>query len=66
MQQALDAHQRGNPDSHRAWIKILLTDYYDPMYDHQLSKKAERIIFRGSREEVRDYLLTTAQSKTHE
>lgn len=58
MQQALHDHQRGNPERHRAWIEILLTDYYDPMYDHQLSKKSERIIFRGSREEVRNYLLT--------
>ena len=35
----------------------LLIDYYDPMYAYQLSKKADRISFTGSREEVLDYLL---------
>lgn len=56
MIQALAEHKSGKADLHRAWIEILLTDYYDPMYDHQLAQKNDRIIFRGSREEVRDYL----------
>ncbi|PIE82595.1 MAG: tRNA 2-selenouridine(34) synthase MnmH [Cardiobacteriales bacterium] len=55
MQHALEQHRRGDPSEHRVWIKILLTNYYDPMYDHQLSQKADRIMFRGSREQVRDY-----------
>ncbi|KZZ38603.1 tRNA 2-selenouridine(34) synthase MnmH, partial [Oleiphilus sp. HI0117] len=35
---------------HREWIEHLLKDYYDPMYDYQLSKKAERIVLRGSKD----------------
>lgn len=58
LQQALREHQDGNPDLHRAWIRTLLTDYYDPMYDHQLRLKSPHILFRGNFDAVRDYLLT--------
>jgi tRNA 2-selenouridine synthase len=44
--------------SHESWISYLLTEYYDPMYDFQLSKKEDRIAFRGAREEVLEFLLT--------
>lgn len=36
----------------------LLLNYYDPMYDYQMSKKADRIAFNGSREEVLSYLIS--------
>ena len=45
----------GSP-SDSSWIANLLSRYYDPMYDHQLAGKRERIRFRGTREEVRAYL----------
>ena len=45
-----DAHQ------HKDWIRLLLIDYYDPMYDFQISKKQERVVFRGHQEEVLSYL----------
>lgn len=35
----------------------LLLDYYDPMYDYQMSAKLERIVYNGSREEVLQHLL---------
>lgn len=38
----------------------LLLDYYDPMYDYQMSSKTERIVFNGSREEVLTHLLSDA------
>ncbi|MEM7099492.1 MAG: tRNA 2-selenouridine(34) synthase MnmH [Pseudomonadota bacterium] len=41
---------------HQAWIAQLLKDYYDPMYDYQLAKKAHRIQFRGDMESVSQYL----------
>lgn len=44
--------------SHESWISYLLTEYYDPMYDFQLSKKEDRIAFRGAREEVLEFLQT--------
>lgn len=56
LEQALSAHRQGDPHLHRLWIRALLEEYYDPMYDYQLSKKADRIVFRGSTEQVREYL----------
>lgn len=53
---ALASHRNGDPDQHRGWIERLLVDYYDPMYDYQLSTRAELIVFRGDRTAVRDYL----------
>jgi tRNA 2-selenouridine synthase len=41
--------QQGSYEGHRVWIKCLLSEYYDPMYDYQLEKKAERIILRGDK-----------------
>ncbi|MEQ8859514.1 MAG: tRNA 2-selenouridine(34) synthase MnmH [Pseudomonadales bacterium] len=43
---------------HRAWIEPLLTWYYDPMYDHQLSSKRLRIAVQGCPDRVREYLLS--------
>ncbi|MEE4313410.1 MAG: tRNA 2-selenouridine(34) synthase MnmH [Desulfofustis sp.] len=50
--------QRTNGDhhGHRDWIKILLQEYYDPMYDYQIDKKKERVVFRGGADEVLSYL----------
>jgi|TARA_Y100000031_G_C8184169_1_gene368059 tRNA 2-selenouridine synthase len=41
---------------HTTWITMLLKWYYDPMYDYQLRKKKERIVFSGSRPDVIGYL----------
>lgn len=46
----------GDQSQHRDWIRILLRDYYDPMYDYQLGKKRERIVFRGEPDAVQAYL----------
>lgn len=46
----------GEVDRHRGWIRKLLKDYYDPMYDYQLEQKAGRILFRGNQREVVEYL----------
>ena len=42
---------------HRDWIRYLLTEYYDPMYDFQLQKKADRVQFRAPRQDVQAFLL---------
>ena len=34
-------------DQHRAWIRGLLVDYYDPMYEYQMTKKTQRVVFKG-------------------
>jgi tRNA 2-selenouridine synthase len=57
MDEAIKSHfQHNDLDGHRQWIKILMQDYYDPMYQYQLNKKQQRIVFRGNREEVISWL----------
>ena len=46
-------------EPHKEWIQILLSDYYDPMYDYQLSKKAERIIFKGDKNSILEWVKET-------
>ena len=41
---------------HLTWIQQLLEDYYDPMYDYQLSSKQQRVAMRGDAHEVAAYL----------
>jgi tRNA 2-selenouridine synthase len=41
---------------HKDWIIYLLTKYYDPMYDYQMSKKTDRIVFKGDIAEVEGYI----------
>ena len=38
-----------NADGFRPGIQLLLTDYYDPMYDYQQGKRDGRVVFRGNR-----------------
>ncbi len=52
------ARQRAHGDlaRHRDWIERLLVDYYDPMYDYQIARNAERIRVSGRAGEVLAYL----------
>jgi len=53
MQAAFDAQDdSGTLDGHRAWITLLLRDYYDPMYDYQMSQRSGRRLMTGDREQV--------------
>lgn len=55
--QAFCDHQAtGSSLPHRGWISRLLTEYYDPLYDHHIKQSAHRIVFRGTGEEVRGFL----------
>ncbi len=57
MQDALHQQQiNGETVYHRDWIARLLFEYYDPMYDYQLSKKSHRIVFSGNKTEMLKYL----------
>jgi len=57
--QAIQQQQSNNDTSmHYVWIKNLLVDYYDPMYDYQISKKQQRIVFSGNHTAVLEYLQT--------
>ena len=59
MRAAFESHGNGDSSGHTQWVQALLTHYYDPMYDYQLSRNATRIAFRGDRAAVRAWL--TAQ-----
>ena len=48
--------EKDSLDAYREWIAYLLHEYYDPMYDYQIEKNAERIIFRGTDEEIEEFL----------
>ncbi len=50
------AQESGDPERHKEWIKQLLHDYYDPMYDYQLQNKSAHIVFKGNAPEVLGYL----------
>ncbi len=48
--------QTGELDKHKCWVELLLRDYYDPMYEYQLTKKENTVLFRGDRVSVLQYL----------
>ncbi len=58
MNDAFDEQARsGSTLGHREWIRRLLTEYYDPMYDYQLSQRAGLRLFRGDRSAAERYAL---------
>ena len=63
MQAAIAAHRSDDDaEGHRDWIELLLRDYYDPMYDYQLAKSTERVVFRGGPDALREWALSVALS----
>ena len=57
LDQALAEQQSsGSTDAHFSWLKPLLIEYYDPMYRYQLGKKAGKMVFRGTWQEVAEWL----------
>jgi len=51
--EALDALVAHNDSSgFRPGIRLLLTEYYDPMYDYQQAQREGRALFRGEHEEL--------------
>jgi tRNA 2-selenouridine synthase len=45
-----------DPAPHQGWIAQLLEHYYDPMYDYQLSRKADRVAFTGTPADVVEFI----------
>ena len=51
--EALDELDRsGSEEAFKPGIQLLLTDYYDPMYDYQLTQHKRHELFRGSHDEL--------------
>lgn len=46
----------GSFEGYREWVEYLLVQYYDPMYDYQIQKRSERVVFRGGAAEVLEYI----------
>lgn len=62
---ALAEHQQNNDtEAYRPFIEMLLRDYYDPMYDYQLSQKSDRIVFRGTADQIVAYIQADKPSLT--
>lgn len=56
MGKALEAQKtNGDTSAHLDWITALLVDYYDPMYEYQLNRQADKIAYRGSYDDVREW-----------
>jgi tRNA 2-selenouridine synthase len=53
---ALAEHASGDPSGHHRWIRELLVEYYDPMYTYQIDKKKERIVFRGDKNAIVEWM----------
>jgi tRNA 2-selenouridine synthase len=55
--QALATHRSsGDINPHFGWLTQLLELYYDPMYHYQLSKKTDRVQYRGDYAQVKAWL----------
>lgn len=52
----VEQRNTGSTDAHLGWLVPLLEEYYDPMYRYQLEKKADKIVFRGTFEDVGEWL----------
>jgi tRNA 2-selenouridine synthase len=56
LESAMDQHENlDDVSGYEAFIEMLLRDYYDPMYDYQLSNKLERVIFKGTGNEILEW-----------
>jgi tRNA 2-selenouridine synthase len=55
-----DLQSRDDPSGFYLMIKTLLTEYYDPMYQHYQKQNQSRIIKRGNMLEIRAFLLDHA------
>lgn len=51
-------------EAHRAWIRRLLVDYYDPFYFRSLERRKPEIWFRGSTEECLQRVRDAATGRT--
>ncbi len=51
-----EQQKSGNLELYKEWIRYLLKEYYDPMYDYQILQQASRVVFRGSHDAILEYL----------
>ncbi len=51
-----ETRELGHLEGHKIWIEKLLVWYYDPFYVESLKRRNPRIVFRGTRKEVLDFI----------
>ena len=51
------AFEHNDSKIHFEWIEILLSSYYDKMYDYQLEKKLDRCEYSGTWGSIKKYLM---------
>ena len=51
-----EAFTKNEKALHEKWIKKILTNYYDPMYEYQLNRRKDHVSFEGCYDEVIDYI----------
>ena len=60
---AISAHKNQNSiEKYHDFIHLILTQYYDPMYAYQLTKKNRESIFSGSSDEIIQFVEHTLES----
>ena len=50
------AFANNSKNCHYKWIEQLLVNYYDKMYEYQISKKLDRCIYNGSWKDVNNFI----------
>ncbi len=56
LETALQTHESKNEThDYNPFIEMILTDYYDPMYDYQTKAKHARVVFKGDRKALREW-----------
>ncbi|WP_321323598.1 hypothetical protein [Thiomicrorhabdus sp.] len=50
---------QNSTEKYQVWIKSLLVEYEDPMYDYQMQKNNHSVVFKGSISEMVEYLKLT-------
>jgi len=58
LDQALQMHEStGELLAYKPFIETILTDYYDPMYDYQMKKKRDRVVFTGDADALLEWCM---------
>ncbi len=58
LESAVKQHRdNGDLAAYIPFVRLLLKEYYDPMYDYQLSKRSAKVLFRGTAVEIEQWTL---------
>ena len=51
-----NAFDNNDKEFHKKWILMLLTNYYDKMYNYKLELRNNFIVYRGTSQLCREYI----------